>query len=142
MDNISVQITDLPLSVDGLTVKNEDDSYTIFLNARSSVNQQREAYEHELHHINNNDFGKTDVQSIEAAAHGKPKEANVLSLEMEKHRQEALRALKRRRKTIEKKLKHLEKERREIEDLCVATGVDYDKMMLLRAEERRLYGGM
>ena len=48
---------------------NSDGSYTIFLNARKSYEMQKEALEHALRHIDNNDFEKTDVQQIEAEAH-------------------------------------------------------------------------
>lgn len=48
---------------------NEDDSYTILINARLSYEGQLKAYEHALRHINDNDFQKEDVQSIEYNAH-------------------------------------------------------------------------
>lgn len=50
--------------------ENADGSYTIFINSRLSSNQQLEAYNHAMEHIRNADFEKTDVQIIEAAAHG------------------------------------------------------------------------
>lgn len=48
---------------------NEDDSYTILINARLSYEGQLKAYEHALRHINDDDFQKEDVQSIEYNAH-------------------------------------------------------------------------
>lgn len=48
---------------------NEDDSYTILINARLSYEGQLKAYQHALRHINDDDFQKDDVQSIEYSAH-------------------------------------------------------------------------
>ena len=70
MPDIFVHITDLPLSINGLTTENDDGSYTIFLNSRASKSQQEAAYEHELRHINGLDFRKADVDDIEQHAHG------------------------------------------------------------------------
>lgn len=50
-------------------VKNEDNSYTIFLNARLSKENQLKSYYHALRHINENDFCKENVQKIEYEAH-------------------------------------------------------------------------
>lgn len=54
---------------------NEDDSYTIFINARLSDDGRIKAYEHAMRHINSVDFKKTDVQIIESVAHELPVEA-------------------------------------------------------------------
>ncbi len=52
-----------------MVVKNEDGSFTILINSRLSHRGQLEAYHHAMSHIENNDFEKTDVQTIETAAH-------------------------------------------------------------------------
>lgn len=65
----NVQIIDLGYKVDEIVVLNEDDTYTIFINARASHEAQLEAYAHALKHISNNDFNKLNVQDIEAEAH-------------------------------------------------------------------------
>ena len=49
---------------------NDDGSFTIFVNSRLSATRQKEAVEHALLHIGHHDFQKTDVQQIEAEAHG------------------------------------------------------------------------
>jgi len=49
--------------------KNEDGSYTIFINSRLSLYAQRLAAEHAIEHIKNGDFDKENVQEIEAMAH-------------------------------------------------------------------------
>ena len=53
-----------------MVVSNEDGSYTILINARLSYEGQYKAYQHGMKHIEDNDFQKTDVQSIEYATHG------------------------------------------------------------------------
>ena len=50
-------------------VKNEDDSYTIFLNARLSHDSQLKSYYHAMKHILGNDFEKIDIDKIETDAH-------------------------------------------------------------------------
>lgn len=52
-----------------MVVRNEDDSYTILINAKLSDTGQLEAYNHAMKHITNNDFQKSDVQEIEMSAH-------------------------------------------------------------------------
>lgn len=52
-----------------MVVKNEDGSFTILINSRLSHRGQLEAYHHAMSHIENSDFEKTDVQTIETAAH-------------------------------------------------------------------------
>ena len=50
-------------------VKNADDSYTIFLNARLSQESRVKSYYHALRHIQEQDFEKQNVQDIEIQAH-------------------------------------------------------------------------
>lgn len=45
--------------------------YTIYINAHLSQEGRQRAYIHALRHIENGDFEKENVQSIEADAHGK-----------------------------------------------------------------------
>lgn len=56
METIQVFIINMPTFVDGITVKNSDDSYTILINAGLTAKQQCETYDHEMSHINNHDF--------------------------------------------------------------------------------------
>lgn len=50
-------------------VKNKDDSYTIFLNARLSYERQLSAYWYAINHIKNGDFEKANADTIEKNAH-------------------------------------------------------------------------
>lgn len=66
MEIIQVFIIDMPTFVDGITVKNNDGSYTILINAGLSAEGQCEAYDHEMEHINNHDFDHFyDVNQLE-----------------------------------------------------------------------------
>ena len=66
MEIIQVFIIDMPTFVDGITVKNNDGSYTILINAGLSAVGQCEAYDHEMAHINNHDYDQIyDVNQLE-----------------------------------------------------------------------------
>lgn len=67
--NIQVQLINFPTKGNEAITKNEDDSYTIFINARLSHEKQLEAYWHAMKHIQNGDFEKTDADKIEFDAH-------------------------------------------------------------------------
>ena len=56
MDAIIIRIIDMPYGVKGLTVKDENDDYNVYLNARYSPDIQAEAYRHEIDHIRGNHF--------------------------------------------------------------------------------------
>lgn len=60
--NFFIHLVDLPCSVGGYTRQNENGTYTILLNARLSVAEQRKSYIHELSHIEGNDFD-TEIQA-------------------------------------------------------------------------------
>lgn len=55
--------------VPGSVWLNSDDSYTIFIDSKLTIEKQREVLQHELNHIFNHDFDKSDVQEIESTAH-------------------------------------------------------------------------
>lgn len=56
MDAIIIRIIDMPYGVKGLTVKDENDDYNVYINARYSPDIQAEAYKHEIDHIRENHF--------------------------------------------------------------------------------------
>lgn len=66
---INVQFINCDTCIRESVVKNNDDSYTVFINARLSHDRQLEAYRHALSHIENGDFDKLDVDKIEFDAH-------------------------------------------------------------------------
>lgn len=69
LDDINVQLLNMDTKIPEQLVKNDDDSYTVFLNARLSQESRVKSYYHALKHIERNDFDKEDVQEIESEAH-------------------------------------------------------------------------
>lgn len=69
--DVNIQLLNFPNYGKEMVVKNEDDSYTILINAKLSHDAQIAAYEHAMRHITQNDFDKQheDVQQIEAVTH-------------------------------------------------------------------------
>ncbi|NBH15585.1 hypothetical protein D3Z36_15845 [Lachnospiraceae bacterium] len=69
MEEINVQLLNMDTKIPEHLVKNSDNSYTIFINARLSRDSQLKSYYHALNHIKGNDFEKNNVQEIETEAH-------------------------------------------------------------------------
>ena len=70
MEIIQVFLVDMPARIHALTVRNEDDSYTILINTWLSPEAQCRAYDHEMEHINNHDFDQMyDASKIEWLRH-------------------------------------------------------------------------
>ena len=73
--DINTRLIDMDVLVGEQIIKNNDDSYTILLNARLSHERQLECYRHALLHIDNEDFEKDNADKIEKNTHYK----NVIS---------------------------------------------------------------
>lgn len=71
MNTVTTRLIALPTTIRAYTVLDAEADYTICINSRISYEQQLMAYEHELKHINSNDFEKENIQQIEAEAHRK-----------------------------------------------------------------------
>lgn len=70
-DDITVVLKDFPPGkVHEAVRQRPDGTYLVLIDARLNQIRQLEEYEHALHHIENGDFDKADVQQIEAEAHG------------------------------------------------------------------------
>lgn len=69
MEDINVQMLNMDTKIPEQLVKNEDDTYTIFLNARLSQESHLQSYYHALRHIQEQDFEKEDADKIEIQAH-------------------------------------------------------------------------
>lgn len=69
LEDINVQLIDMDTKIPEQIVKNQDDSYTIFLNSKLSHDEHLKSYSHALMHIRRNDFDKEDADSIENDAH-------------------------------------------------------------------------
>lgn len=63
MDAEIIRIIDLPFTVNGMTVKDENGDYNIYLNARLSLESREIAYVHEVDHIKLGHF--YSVESVE-----------------------------------------------------------------------------
>lgn len=70
MEHISVFLIDMPTGIRGLTVMNNDGSFTVLINAGLSAEMQRVAYNHEVEHIENKDFDNIyDINTLELIRH-------------------------------------------------------------------------
>ncbi len=118
-----------------MVVENEDGSYTILINAKLSQDGQLKAYQHALSHINNEDFEKSDIQSIELHAHELEAPEEIVSAPVDKY-EKRIRQLQRERKRIQKALKA---RRKEIEFITELYGPDYFEKA---AQDNWLYGGL
>lgn len=56
MGDVIVRVIDLPDTIPGVTVLDENGDYNIYLNARTSKDGYEEAVRHELHHIDKEHF--------------------------------------------------------------------------------------
>ena len=56
MGIVIVRIIDLPIGVKGMTVKDSEDDFNIYLNARYSGDIQADAFRHEIEHIKKGHF--------------------------------------------------------------------------------------
>lgn len=71
MDDVLVNLVELPGTIRSFVVANADLTYTIMLNSRLSREQNIISYKHELEHIQNGDYDKKcSVDLIEITAHG------------------------------------------------------------------------
>lgn len=65
-----VELIDFPnYKVKECVIEDENGDYTVFIDARLSDQQQREALLHALKHMDHDDFARDDVQLIEYEAH-------------------------------------------------------------------------
>ena len=66
---INTQIVNISPKVRAFTVKNSDDSYTIFLNDKIGYRERLRAYRRELRHIENGDFYRSDICDVQQIEH-------------------------------------------------------------------------
>ena len=65
-----IMADDMPIGMQEHIYKNNDDSYTIKLNAKYDQETLQNAFEHAVKHLRDDDWEKDNVQRIEADAHG------------------------------------------------------------------------
>ena len=72
-DDCTVRVVDLPVDCGGMVSMSSDGHYSIFLNARLSHAAQQKKFNHEIAHIENDDFNNDDdIRTVEARADGLP----------------------------------------------------------------------
>lgn len=79
---INLQFRNMPAGMHGAATKNEDGSYTVFLDPRDTDEKQREGYLHELEHIRRGDLDNRRDKSIgliERTAHAKGLDNGTIS---------------------------------------------------------------
>ena len=67
--DFNVVLIDLDEMIGESIMQNSDDSYTIILNSKWSSEMQKRCFCHALDHIKNNDWEKTNADSIEGERH-------------------------------------------------------------------------
>lgn len=65
-----IMANDMPIGTKEHIWKNTDDSFTLKLNAKYDQDTLQKAFEHASEHILHDDWDRSDVQQIEAHAHG------------------------------------------------------------------------
>ena len=56
MESIIVRQMKLPTTIRGFTVLDNESNYNVYLNALNNIEINQKALEHEIEHIENNDF--------------------------------------------------------------------------------------
>ena len=130
--DVNVILLNLPTTTAEAVTENPDGSFTIIINARLSNERQLRAYEHAIKHIQNGDFEKSNVQSIEYAAHN-----NVVSENISKPipAQEYLERVKQ----LQKERRHLKRQLSECEARMRFLNFDSDTEFEI-VENQYLYG--
>lgn len=73
MDDYNVRYENLPTDVRGVTIQNGYGEKCILLNARLNSEMNKRAFDHELRHIENDDFSGGLIREIEMSNHYKNK---------------------------------------------------------------------
>lgn len=116
-----------------IVTPNSDGTYTVFLNARLSYQQQVSAYRHALSHIVNDDFSKGDVQQIESAAHNMPEKSEPVkhAYITDEHIEKIKKDIRRQRRRIQAELRAEEERSRNFErSLTLRQAEAYDRAKL------------
>lgn len=66
MDDIFLRYVSLPPAVHGMTVQDEEGNYNIYLNSRHTYEANVNTFQHEIQHIQNDDFNRqAHIKDIE-----------------------------------------------------------------------------
>lgn len=86
MNIINLQYIYMPPGMHGATTKNDDGSYTVFLDPRDSCEMQKRGYLHELEHIDRGDLDnrqEKNIGQIEKAVHLKGLDDGIFNVPAE-----------------------------------------------------------
>lgn len=79
MYDVCIRLIDLPLTVKGTTVLDDDGGFSVYLNSKLSFEEQRLTCEHELRHIACNHFyNNQSVAKCESEANNPSKDIKVV----------------------------------------------------------------
>ena len=71
MREVIIRYVDLPCSAKGLVREDSNGDYNIYINAKLPVDVQEKTLQHELDHINDDDFyGEATIQEVEPKLRG------------------------------------------------------------------------
>ena len=142
-EDIFVEVIDFGKDVRAaeMVVKNEDGSFTVFLNARVSHDKQMEALEHGVRHVTNDDFSKTDVQQIEADAHRivqrrQQQESSQEQARLERRKQRMERRRRKALRELRKKNEETVRRLAEYQDFVAEMERDHPGLLEARAWDR------
>lgn len=66
IEDYVIRLVDMPITVDGLTIKDENDIYNIYINSRICQAQRINTFRHEMKHIRKHHFeSELPVKDIE-----------------------------------------------------------------------------
>lgn len=128
--DVNIVLLDIDYKTNEVVSENEDGSYTIVINARLNEDGRIRAYKHAMHHINNIDFAKDNVQQIEHVAHAINIPDSAERIPALKY-QERIKDLQKEKRRIQRKVKRDQERVQFLRD-------NYDMFRL--AEHYYLYG--
>ena len=78
MDAVIVRLIDMPETIHGVTRKDAEGDYNVYINAKLSADGRAEAFRHEIEHIRLGHFyEERPVADLEREAYGDPEENRV-----------------------------------------------------------------
>lgn len=128
--DVNIVLLDIDYKTNEVVTENEDGTFTVVINARLSEDGKLRAYKHAMQHINNQDFMKSNVQTIEYAAHNIDIPDTAERIPAQKYLQQ-LQKLKREKQKLRRQMR---KDRERVE--FIREHCD----MFRRAEHQYLYG--
>lgn len=128
--DVNIVLLDIDYRTKEVVTENEDGTYTVVINARLSEDGKLQAYKHAMHHINNHDFARSNVQTIEHSAHNIDIPDDAERVPAHKYLQ-YIKRLQQKKRRIQQQMKRDQERVQFIRENCD---------MFKRAEHQYLYG--